>query len=212
MTSPQRWATRVVAVAVAVGVAYLGVTAWQVWRASRVDQARPVGAVVVLGAAQYNGTPSPVLVARLEHTLALWHRGVAPVIVVTGGRAVGDRYSEAAAAARYLAAHGVPQAAILREVSGRDSWQSLDATSAFLRKRGTTTVVLVSDPFHDARISLMSSELGLTGWVSPTRTSPIHGSAVLPYMAKETVEVAVGRIIGFRRVARLTAHFGGSGT
>ena len=181
-------------------VAYLGVTFVQVWWASRQNQARRVDAIVVLGSAQYNGVPSPDLKARLDHALSLWRSHLAPVIVVTGGREPGDRYTEASAGAKYLESKGVPQSAILRETSGRDSWQSLSGAADFLLARGDRTVLLVSDPFHDERISLMSQELGLTPFVSPTRTSPIRGLSVVPYFAKETVEVAIGRVVGFRRL------------
>jgi hypothetical protein len=85
-------------------------------------------------------------------------------------------------------------------VSGRDSWQSLAASAAFLKQRGRVTVLLVSDPFHNERISLMAGELGLKPYVSPTRKSPIQGAGRLSYFGKETVEVAIGRIIGFRRL------------
>lgn len=197
---PVRWAFRVVALAVLVVVVYLLVTLGQVWHSSRLNQARPVQAIVVLGAAQYNGRPSPDLKARLDHALTLWSQHLTSTVVVTGGREPGDPYTEASAGADYLAAKGVPQADILREVSGRDSWQSLAAAATFLKHRHIVRVLLVSDPFHDKRISLMADELGLTPYVSPTRTSPIKGSAVIPYFAKETGEVAVGRIIGFRRL------------
>jgi uncharacterized SAM-binding protein YcdF (DUF218 family) len=206
--TPARIAVRIVLIVVAAVILYLGVTAWQVWHASRHDQARPAGAIIVLGAAQYNGRPSPDLAARLDHALLLWKKGLAPLVVVTGGKAPGDAFTEATAGATYLAARGVPQSAILREVTGRDSWQSLDATAAFLRERGATTVLLVSDPFHDERISLMAAELGLRPYVSPTLTSPIRGTATVPYFAKETVEVALGRIIGFRRLVRLNGNIG----
>jgi uncharacterized SAM-binding protein YcdF (DUF218 family) len=187
-------------VLVALVVGYLGVTLVQVWLASRQNQAQPAQAIIVLGAAQYNGVPSPDLRARLDHVLILWKDKLAPTVVVTGGKEPGDVYTEATASANYLAAHGVPQADILREVQGRDSWESLAASAAFLKARGIRRVLLVSDPFHDERISLMAGELGLTSYVSPTRTSPIRGTAVVPYFAKETVEVAIGRIIGFRRL------------
>ena len=196
-----RWAVRTVAVVAAVVVAYLGVTLVQVWHASTLDQARPVQAVVVLGAAQYDGRPSPDLKARLDHALLLWDRHLAPTMVVTGGKIPGDPYSEASVGADYLASRGVPQRDILWETEGRDSWQSLASTATFLKARHIDVVLLVSDPFHDERISLMSSEVGLTPYVSPTHTSPIHGASVIPYFAKETGEVALGRIIGFRRLA-----------
>jgi uncharacterized SAM-binding protein YcdF (DUF218 family) len=195
-----RWVIRVLAALVAGWFIYLGVTFLLVWLKSRQDQARPVQAIVVLGAAQYNGVPSPDLKARLDHAYELWHRGLSDVIVVTGGKQQGDRFTEATAAANYLASKGVPDSSLLREVSGRDSWQSLAASAAFLKQRGRVTVLLVSDPFHNERISLMADELGLKPYVSPTRTSPIRGTGRISYFGKETVEVAIGRIIGFRRL------------
>ncbi|MDQ1358868.1 MAG: hypothetical protein QOG44_3241, partial [Acidimicrobiaceae bacterium] len=190
---------------IAVGVVYLAVTFVQVWQASRQDQARPVQAIVVLGSAQYNGVPSPDLRARLNHAYDLWKRNLSDVIVVTGGKQPGDRVSEATASADYLAAKGVPQEAILREVSGRNSWQSLESTAAFLMARQRTTVLLVSDPFHDKRIALIAGELGLKPYVSPTRSSPLGTGAKLANYVKETGEVAVGRIIGFRHLVDLNA-------
>lgn len=197
---PVRWAIRLTAAVLLVVLVYLLFTLGQVWHASRLNQARRVQAIVVLGAAQYNGRPSPDLRARLDHAYTLWSQRLATTVVVTGGREPGDPYTEAGAGADYLAGRGVPQTDILREVSGRDSWQSLAAASNFLKQRHIVRVLLVSDPFHDKRISLMADELGLTPYVSPTLTSPIKGTAVIPYFVKETGEVAVGRIIGFRRL------------
>jgi len=209
-----RWPVRVALLVLGGIFAYLLVTLSQVWWASREDQARPVQAIVVLGSAQYDGIPSPDLKARLDQALSLWRRGLADVVVVTGGKAPGDAHTEASASADYLAHNGVPQSKILREDTGRDSWQSLSAAADFLEARGDRDVLLVSDPFHDERISLMAAELGLTPFVSPTRTSPIRGLSVLPYFAKETLEVAVGRVVGFRRlvgVSRRVQHSTGSG-
>jgi uncharacterized SAM-binding protein YcdF (DUF218 family) len=188
-------------------VVYLGATFVEVWLASRRDQARPVQAIVVLGAAQYNGRPSPVLRARLDHAYDLWHEGLAKVVVVTGGREPGDRFTEATASANYLDSKGVPDGEVLRETGGRNSWESLAASAAFLKQRGLHTVLLVSDPFHNERISLMADELGLHPYVSPTRTSPIRGADRVPYFAKETVEVAIGRVIGFRHLTEWAAGF-----
>jgi uncharacterized SAM-binding protein YcdF (DUF218 family) len=206
--APVRLAVRIVLVVLAAIVVYVAITAWQVWDASRKDQARPVSAIVVLGSAEYNGVPSPDLAARLNQVLLLWQRHLASQIVVTGGKEPGDAYTEASASADYLSAHGVPQSSILREDQGRDSWESLEAAARILLQRGDRTVLLVSDPFHDERISLMSSELGLTPYVAPTRTSPIRGTATIPYFAKETAEVAVGRIIGFRRLVSVEQRVG----
>ena len=189
------------AVVVAVVVVYVGVTFVQVWLASRDDGAHKAQAIVVFGAAQYNGRPSAVLRSRLDHAVDLYHRRVAPVIVVTGGRQPGDRFTEATASADYLHTKGVPDNDILREVSGQSSWQSLAATAAFLKVRHIRDVVLVSDPFHSLRIGGMAAELGLDASTSPTRSSPITGFSAATYMGRETLAVAVGRIVGFRREA-----------
>jgi len=158
---------------------------------------------VVFGTAQYNGVPSPVLAARLDHAVELYRRKLAPVIVVTGGRQPGDRFTEASASADYLLRRGIPDADVLREVSGTTSWQSLAAVVNFLDDRNINEVLLVSDPFHSFRIKAMASELGLDGHASPTRTSPITAVSEAEYMARETVAVAVGRIVGFRRQASI---------
>jgi len=194
-------AIRVFLLLAALLFAYLAVTFVQVWMASRRDEAREVQAIVVFGAAQYNGRPSSVLKARLDHAAALFHQGYSPVVVVTGGRQPGDRFTEATASADYLHTKGVPDGDILREVSGHSSWQSLASAAAFLKARHITHVLLVSDPFHSLRITAMASELGLDGHASPTRTSPIGGFTGAYYMGRETVAVAVGRIVGFRREA-----------
>jgi uncharacterized SAM-binding protein YcdF (DUF218 family) len=204
-----KWAVRAALGLGAIVVVYLAVTGLQVWQASRLDQAQPVQAIVVLGAAQYNGVPSPDLAARLDHAFGLWQRKLSTTIVVTGGKEPGDRFTEATAAATYLADRGVPQSNLLREVSGRNSWQSLESTAGFLEARGLRHVLLVSDPYHDKRISLMAEELGLKPYVSPTRTSPLGLKTKLYNYAKETAEVAVGRIIGFRRLVDLDARLFG---
>lgn len=184
-------------------IVYLGVTFAQVWAAARGDEARPAQAIVVFGTAQYNGTPSPVLAARLDHAVDLYRRKLAPVIVVTGGSQPGDSFTEASASANYLLRRGIPDDDVLREVSGTTSWQSLAAAANFLDDRDIDEVLLVSDPFHSFRIRAMASELGLDGHTSPTRTSPISGFSEAEYLARETVAVAVGRIVGFRRQASI---------
>lgn len=199
-----RLAVKVAAGFVALVVLYLAVTFVQVLEASGRDEARKAQAIVVLGAAQYNGKPSPVLRARLDHAAALYERGLAPKVVVTGGKQVGDSTTEASVSAEYLARHGVPETSILREVKGRSSWQQLAAAAAFLNKRGITRVLLVSDGFHSARIAAIARELGLQGYPSPATNSPIHGPAELPYLGKETMAVAVGRLLGYRRMAGIS--------
>jgi uncharacterized SAM-binding protein YcdF (DUF218 family) len=199
---PPRLLRRTVALSLVLVTGYFAVTFFQVWSAGRHDQAHPAEAIVVLGAAQYNGRPSRVLAARLDHAADLYERGLAPVVVVTGGRAEGDRFTESAASANYLHGKGVPDDAILRESQGRNSWQSLAASARFLKARGITEVVLVSDPFHAARINGIATELGLQAATSPTRTSPIEGADEFRHLLTETAQVGVGRIIGFRRMVR----------
>ena len=183
---------------------YYVITVYQVWRAARHDGARPSQAIIVLGAAQYNGTPSPVFRARLDHAAALYEQGIAPMIVVTGGKIAGDEFTEAGAGADYLHTLGIPDDAILRETTSRNSWESLRASARFLKGRGITRVVLVSDPFHSLRIRLIAEEIGFDAVTSPTETSPIHGLAEWRRFFGEGLRVAAGRIFGFGRLDRAT--------
>lgn len=200
MLLPFKLFFKLIAALAAVVVLYLTFTFVQVWQASGHDEARSADAIIVFGAAQYNGVPSPVLAARLDHAVDLYKAKIADRVVVTGGGASGDTTTEASASARYLTDRGVPDSAILREVQGRSSWQSLASAAHFLKQQGRVNVVLVSDPFHSARIKAMASELGLTAHVSPTRTSPIGGVEEVTHMARESVAVGAGRIVGFRRL------------
>jgi uncharacterized SAM-binding protein YcdF (DUF218 family) len=185
-----------------IGLVYLAVTFVQVWQASRRDDARPADAIVVFGAAQYNGRPSPVLQARLDHAADLYDRGIAPIIVVTGGQQPNDTSgnTEASASADYLATLDIPQDDILRENEARNTWDSMASAANFLKRDGKEQVILVTDPFHAARVQAMAHELGLDSHVSPTRTSPIGGTRELKHFARETAAVAVGRVVGFRRL------------
>jgi uncharacterized SAM-binding protein YcdF (DUF218 family) len=185
-----------------VGFVYLSVVFVQVYLAARRDDARKADAIIVLGAAQFDGRPSRVLSARLDHAIDLYRRGIAPVVVVTGGKQPGDRFTEASTAASYLHDHGVPDRAILRETTGRTSWQSLAAASRFLKERHLDSVVLVSDPYHSARIEDLAHDVGLKAATSPTRTSPIKGSGEWRRFFTETVRVAAGRIFGYGRLDR----------
>jgi len=195
-------AIRVILVIVGIVVVYLAVTFVQVWMAARRDGARPSQAIIVLGAAQYNGRPSPVLAARLDHAIDLYRQDIAPVIVVTGGRQPGDQYTEAGASADYLHEHGVEERAILRETTGRTSWESLEAAARFLKRRDIIRVVLVSDPYHSKRISAIAHDVGLDAVTSPTRTSPIKGFSAFKRMWGETLRVAAGQIFGYARLDR----------
>jgi len=183
---------------------YVAVTVVQVWQVGRTDQTRPVDAIVVLGAAQYDGRPSPQLQARLDRAAALYDDGWAPVIAVTGGRMPGDRYSEAEASQRYLEGLGVPPAAITGEDRGRSTWESLDRLSEVLLAQGRSRVLLVSDAFHLLRVRLSADE---AGFVAATTASDHPGGSGVDSLrrhVKEAVGVALGRMIGFERLWRLT--------
>jgi uncharacterized SAM-binding protein YcdF (DUF218 family) len=193
---PVRWVAKV---AVGLVLLYGAGTVAVVYTASTRDESsgKPSQAIVVLGAAQYNGRPSPVLRARLDHALDLYRRKVAPLIVVTGGRQPGDMTTEASAAATYLLANGVPDSSIAREVQGRDTYESLAATARFLAKRNVSDVVLVTDGYHAARVKAIAGEVGLVA-----RASPVPGSSS-PFrrILRESVAVGLGSIISHRRLS-----------
>jgi len=197
-----RWfLARLLLLAILIG-GYCAFTGVQVWLTSRHHDARPVQALVVMGAAQYDGVPSPDLVSRLQEADSLWKRHLASTIVVTGSKETGDQYTEAQASATWLEQQGVPAANIL-EVGGDDSWTNLSLAAVALHQRGLTTVLIVTDGFHEDRSLAIASNVGLQAWPSPTTNSPIKGWATFPYYAKETVGVALGRIIGYSRLHRL---------
>lgn len=194
-----RWMVPVLIFAVVapplLGLALIGAIYWQ----ARSDEARPVEAIVVLGAAQYNGRPTTVLRARLDQALALYDRNLAPVMVVTGGKQEGDVTTEAEASREYLVEHGVPRSAILMENAGRDTWQSLQGVATMLKPRDLSRVLLVSDGFHLLRSKKMARDLGLNPVASAAPDSPIQPNttrefgfvvreavAITVYVAKET--------------------------
>lgn len=136
------------------------------------DDRQPADAIVVLGAAQFNGTPSDVFEARLRQALALYKAGVAPYLVVTGGKLPADRTTEAATARKWAIAHGVPASAILSENRGRNTLESLEAVAVLFREHGLKSAVFVSDQTHMLRVLRMARDQGIVGFGSPTRTSP----------------------------------------
>lgn len=163
------WGARV---AIALGVLYLGLLAW-VRHASRVDQSRPVGAIVILGAAHYNGRPSPVLRARLDHALDLYRRALAPRIVVTGGTHPGDVESEAAVQRKFLIEHDVPDTAVVVIDTGATTEETMIAVADWIRGQRIDEVLLVSDGFHLARLRLEARRHALRAYTTPAPASPI---------------------------------------
>ena len=184
------------------GVLLLGVLAFAiiaaltlgllVKRQAERDEARPSDAIVVLGAAQWDGKPSPVLQARLDHAFDLYAAGLAPKLIVTGGVGIGDNYSEGEVARQYLLRKGIPAAAVLTENRGRSSYESMEGATALMQRNGWHSALLVSDPFHMYRLKRMAGDLGVQAATSPTRTSPIRpGSAEeRRYMIREVATLA----------------------
>jgi uncharacterized SAM-binding protein YcdF (DUF218 family) len=182
---------------------YVSATFAQVWWTAGHDGARQADAILVLGAAQYDGTPSPVFRARLDHAADLFGRGLAPVVVVTGGRQEGDVTSEAWTAYGYLRERGVPDAALRVEVDARTSYESIAASARFLADEGRREVLLVSDGWHLRRSAAIARSVGLDPATSPAPGSPYSRGGAIRQMVRETAALSLGRIIGFRRLDRL---------
>jgi uncharacterized SAM-binding protein YcdF (DUF218 family) len=165
----------------------------------RRDEARRADAIVVLGAAQYDGRPSPVLRARVDHAVSLYRRGLAPVMIMTGGVGPGDTVSEAVAAQRYAMRRGVPGRAILTEREGLTTLQSMDGVARLMRQRGLSRAVLVSDPFHMLRLKLLAMRVGIRGFTSPTPLSPISRNRAEErrYLIRESIGLPVA-VLGIR--------------
>jgi uncharacterized SAM-binding protein YcdF (DUF218 family) len=197
-----RLAIKVVLAAVAVVVVYFAVTLVQVYLTGRHYDPRPAGAAVVMGAAQYDGVPSPDLAARLDEALLLYRQGYVHTIMVTGYKEPGDLYTEAESGSRYLQAHGVPAHDIL-EAGGDDSWQNLAQAAPILRRHGIHVVLITTDKFHEDRSMAIATDVGLQPYPTPTQTSPITGWSAVPYYLKEMVAVGLGRIIGYQHLSEL---------
>jgi uncharacterized SAM-binding protein YcdF (DUF218 family) len=141
-------------------LAYPAWLAFQVWQQSHRDEVHSADAIVVLGAAQYNGRPSPILQARLDHALYLFNEQVSGKVIVTGGKQSGDRFTEAEAAHGYLVENGIPTERILEEERGRTTYQSLKRVADIAQEENIDAVLLVSDPLHSERVKRMAADLG----------------------------------------------------
>ena len=161
-------------------LAYFAVTTTLVARWMGKDERPRVDAIVVLGAAQYDGRPSAIYEARLTHAVDLYAEGVAPLLVFTGGRGPGDRFTEGGTGARWATERGVPASAVLTEEQSRTTYQNLAGARRALerrnRDRGRPRIVVVSDPFHMFRAVKQAADLGMDAYPSPTRTSPLSAS------------------------------------
>ncbi|WP_309229552.1 MULTISPECIES: YdcF family protein [unclassified Blastococcus] len=189
---------RVVGAAVVASLLLVAATALAIWWTARQDSRPPSDAIVVLGSAQYNGVPSSIFEARLEHAISLHDAGVAPVIVTVGGKAAGDAFTEAEAGRDYLAQAGVPAEALLAVPEGVDTLESMRAVAAAFDERGWTDAVLVTDPWHAMRAERMASDAGLTVQSSPTRQGPAVQTRVTQfrYIMRETAAYLLYRVTG----------------
>jgi uncharacterized SAM-binding protein YcdF (DUF218 family) len=188
-------ARRIIAVLLSIAVLVLSITAFRVWWVARQDHHPHSDAIVVLGASQFNGKPSTVFRARLQHAKALYDAGVAPRVITVGGGAPGDRTTEADAGAIFLRDRGVDTLPLGK---GRNTLQSLEALRIEFRKQGWTTAVLVTDPWHELRARRMASDLGIKAWTSPTRTGPAvrDRGTEARYIARETAAYLYYRVFG----------------
>lgn len=188
-------------VAVLVGVLLVsGLTALAVWRAAHTDDAsriEHVDAILVLGAAQYNGTPSPVFVGRLDHAVLLYREGRADTVLVLGGSKPGDQSTEAAAGREYLLQHGVPDTSVVAEPVGSTTLESLRAAATYMHDNDMQSAFLVSDPWHNLRIKRMAGDLGIQGYASATWTSAARteGTRFEGYL-RETFAYLYYRVFG----------------
>jgi uncharacterized SAM-binding protein YcdF (DUF218 family) len=169
---------RLVLFGIVAATATVGYAAFRVVDQGSRDERRPADAIVVMGAAQYDGRPSPVFAARLDHAIALFHAGIAPRLIVTGGKREGDRTTEAASAREYAIAHDVPADVILAEDHSSTTLASIRAVAALMDAEGLQRAVFVSDPSHMLRVLRMADDEGIEGYGSPTRTSPLERDAV----------------------------------
>ncbi|MFN8019881.1 MAG: YdcF family protein [Acidimicrobiales bacterium] len=197
MKRRRRWPRALLAIALAF-VVYVVFTAAQVFAADDWDHTQPADAAVVLGAAQYNGRPSGAFRGRLDRAQRLYQQGVVPQIVLTGAGQQGDRFTEAYAGLKYLRKQGIPERDLIVVSTGTSTWESLAASFRVLRRRGIDRVLLVSDPYHSYRLEATAHEVGFDGSVSPTARVSSTGE-----LFRESMLVAAGRIVGYRRLVHL---------
>ncbi|WP_345770580.1 YdcF family protein [Blastococcus saxobsidens] len=179
-------------------VLFVGSTALAIWWTARQDARPESDAIVVLGSAQYNGVPSSIFEARLEHAIDLYEAGVAPVIVTVGGKAAGDQFAEAEAGRDYLASAGVPADALLAVPEGVDTLESMRVVGAAFAERGWERAVLVTDPWHAMRAERMAEDAGMEAASSPTRQGPAVQTrdTQFRYILRETAAYLLYRVTG----------------
>lgn len=192
----RRWTVRGGLGVLLVVALVVGGTAFRVWLYGRIDDRDHADVILVLGAAEYNGRPSPILEARLDHAALLYHEGVAGEIVTVGGRKPGDQYTEAQASDRYLVSYGVPASSVLAINTGNDTLNSMRAAASVLHEHGWSTAVVVSDPWHMYRSEVMAADSGIDAWTSPTHSGPAVQTrqTQFAYIARETAATLFYRL------------------
>ena len=205
MIAGLRVGARLAVAAALVLVAYFSITLAQIWLRGREHSSRDAAAILVFGTTEDNGTPSAELTDRLETALALYRAGRAGYVAVTGSRQPGDRYTEAGVSATFLERHGVPADRVIVG-GGVDTWQNVESVAPTLVRRGLTTVLTVTDPFHEYRAMAIASDLGLTPFPSPVADSPTVHYGLWRYYLKEALEVGVARVVGYQRLSEWTAR------
>ena len=173
-----RWWLRLLLLVVVVALLAWVITALQIVQTASLQELHPADAIVVFGAAEYSGRPSPVLRARLDHALDLFHRGVAPVVITTGGAASDPIFSEGGVGRDYLMRHGVPERSLIAETQGRDTAESAFRVAVIMRANGLHSCVAVSDEYHVFRIrKLLEHENVGAIYVAPRPDSRPHSFA-----------------------------------
>jgi uncharacterized SAM-binding protein YcdF (DUF218 family) len=189
---------RVVVALVLAAALVVGSTALAIWWTARQDARPRSDAIVVLGSAQYNGRPSSIFEARLEHARALYRQGVAPVVVTVGGKKAGDQFTEAEAGRDFLAEQGIPGSHLLAVPEGVDTLESMRDVAATFREHGWKKAVLVTDPWHVMRAQKMADDAGIQAASSPTRQGPAVQTRTtqFKYIMRETAAYLVYRLTG----------------
>jgi uncharacterized SAM-binding protein YcdF (DUF218 family) len=185
-------------------VSYVGIASVSLIWAGTHQDSKTVDAIVVMGAAQYDGVPSPLLASRLKHALNLWKQKQAPMIAVTGGKQAGDRFTEGDTSRRWLTDRGVPVADIIVESAGHSTWESINNLAPLLNNANVRTVVVVSSSWHVQRAALSLEELGFSAQSSASPDGILSGSSEKSKLIREIAGVSLGRIIGFGTLFDIT--------
>jgi uncharacterized SAM-binding protein YcdF (DUF218 family) len=185
-------------------ISYVGIAAVSLTWAGTHQYKKTVDAIVVMGAAQYDGVPSPLLESRLQHALDLWKQKQAPVIAVTGGKRPGDRFTEGDTSRRWLTDRGVPVADIIVESVGQSTWESIKNLAPLLNNAEIRSVVVVSSSWHVQRAALSLEDLGFSAHSSASPDGVLSGSTEKSKLIREIAGVSLGRIIGFGTLFDIT--------